>query len=703
MFGYEGGEAEEAEAGDKDGQGGEDGGEVAGAFFFGEFGSVVFADEAIDEGAGGVIAFEDGFHAGDGGMGGEAWFYADDDIVDITAAHEEGGLDGIVGVVGEYVLNDADADVVHAVEVHGQADGVFDANEFCCCFVDDEGAGVGGEIAGEVAAFDDGPADRATVIGGDVHVAEHLGLLVLAFAGPVDGVAASKTGWCHIRGGDIVGQAILDQFGTEGFVMFLQLGGIDADVDESFAGIADGPVFYDHDLAEDDDGPDDEAQGDGELEDDEDLAGQGSVAADLEGAFEHLDGPEVGQVEGGVAAGEEAGDRRETQGDEPEEGVSDGQSDVLGREVVEIRYGKGHDQECEEEGDKGDQDGFAEELGDELVSDGADGFADADLFCAFFASGGREVHEIDAREEEDEGADDTEEPDEADSAGVVGVAFGRIVIQVFPVEGVDEGCFAAFLDMGGREEVDACGGLSCSDAGRQFDVQVLAMVIPVGAAVVVLVFFIIPGHDELSIVKGGVMGEVGVDGADTEDYVVVDLDAFADGVGVAEEAGGQGLGDDCSGGVFFVGKGTAEELEAKHGGKCRLGPDGVAGDGLVAGVDQDADAAVAILGGAGKEVFVLGAEGCAHDIGDHVAHVGARLGGGLDDHAAGDAAVVGRVVVEAAFVLDPEPDEEGNGHAGGEAGDIDKAIAFLFDEMAPGEAEIVFYHGGGDTKIMPFV
>ncbi len=59
------------------------------------------------------------------------------------------------------------------------------------------------------------------------------------------------------------------------------------------------------------------------------------------------------------------------------------------------------------------------------------------------------------------------------------------------------------------------------------------------------------------------------------------------------------------------------------------------------------------------------------------------------------------VVVEAEFVLDPEPDEEGDGHAGGEAGDIDKAIAFLFDEVAPGKAEIVFYHGGGDTKIIP--
>jgi hypothetical protein len=65
--------------------------------------------------------------------------------------------------------------------------------------------------------------------------------------------------------------------------------------------------------------------------------------------------------------------------------------------------------------------------------------------------------------------------------------------------------------------------------------------------------------------------------------------------------------------------------------------------------------------------------------------------------------VVGGVVVEAAFVPDPEADEEGDSHAGGKAGDIDKAITLVFEELAPGEEEIVFYHRGGDTKIMPFV
>jgi hypothetical protein len=60
-------------------------------------------------------------------------------------------------------------------------------------------------------------------------------------------------------------------------------------------------------------------------------------------------------------------------------------------------------------------------------------------------------------------------------------------------------------------------------------------------------------------------------------------------------------------------------------------------------------------------------------------------------------------MVETEFVLDPEPDEDGDGHAGGEAGDIDKAIAFILDQVAPGEEGIVLYHVSVCTKIMPFV
>ena len=98
----------------------------------------------------------------------------------------------------------------------------------------------------------------------------------------------------------------------------------------------------------------------------------------------------------------------------------------------------------------------------------------------------------------------------------------------------------AFLDMGGRKQIDPGGCLCRGDAWRQFHIQVFAMIVPIGAAVVVPVLLVIPGHEELSIIESSVPGQVGVDGADAEYDVVVHLDAFADGVGVTEEAGGEG-------------------------------------------------------------------------------------------------------------------------------------------------------------------
>ena len=54
--------------------------------------------------------------------------------------------------------------------------------------------------------------------------------------------------------------------------------------------------------------------------------------------------------------------------------------------------------------------------------------------------------------------------------------------------------------------------------------------------------------------------------------------------------------------------------------------------------------------------------------------------------------MVGSVSVETKLVGDPEADEKGDGHTGGEACDINKAIAFALNQMAPGEEEVVSKH-----------
>ncbi len=49
-------------------------------------------------------------------------------------------------------------------------------------------------------------------------------------------------------------------------------------------------------------------------------------------------------------------------------------------------------------------------------------------------------------------------------------------------------------------------------------------------------------------------------------------------------------------------------------------------------------------------------------------------------------------MVKTCFVGDPKSDKEGDGHAGGEAHDIYKRISLVFEEVAPGDEEVVFEH-----------
>ncbi len=82
-------------------------------------------------------------------------------------------------------------------------------------------AGVRGVVAGHIAALEDGPADGLTIVGGDIDVAEHHGVLVGAFAAPIESVPIKKAGGGHIGGADIGDKVLFEEFGAQGFVMFI--------------------------------------------------------------------------------------------------------------------------------------------------------------------------------------------------------------------------------------------------------------------------------------------------------------------------------------------------------------------------------------------------------------------------------------------------------------------------------------------------
>jgi hypothetical protein len=58
-----------------------------------------------------------------------------------------------------------------------------------------------------------------------------------------------------------------------------------------------------------------------------------------------------------------------------------------------------------------------------------------------------------------------------------------------------------------------------------------------------------------------------------------------------------------------------------------------------------------------------------------------------------DAVVVLMIPVIREFIPYPQADENGYGHAGCQAGNVDERIAFLFDQIAKGDFEVILEHG----------
>jgi hypothetical protein len=222
------------------------------------------------------------FHVGEGLVRIVAGFDLYDHLAGVIAADEDGVFGGIVWVIVDHVSADAHDGVGFPKELYDLTDGIFETDGLDGFFVEDRGVAVGGEIAGHIAATSDGPADGFTVVGCDVDVIEADGVLIGAFAGPVEAISIIKGGGCHVRGGDVGGETFLNEFGAQGLIMGIDIGGVHVHREEAVAAVAGGTVLCEEYLTEHDGGPDDEDEGDRELEDDQDLPGQGSRSARFE-------------------------------------------------------------------------------------------------------------------------------------------------------------------------------------------------------------------------------------------------------------------------------------------------------------------------------------------------------------------------------------------------------------------------------------
>ncbi len=188
------------------------------------------------------------------------------------------------------------------------ADGVFEAACFEGGGIDYHGAAIGGEVAGEIAALQDRPADGGPEFRVDIYIVEINSFFLFGLAFPLKRVAVVERGGRQGRFGDIGDHAGSQQLVAEGVFLMPQGIGVDGDGDESIAVIADGAVFCDLYLAEDDDSSDDERERDRELECHQYPPGQGRGLAGAENAFQNPYGFEGREIECRVATGEEAGE-----------------------------------------------------------------------------------------------------------------------------------------------------------------------------------------------------------------------------------------------------------------------------------------------------------------------------------------------------------------------------------------------------------
>ncbi len=182
-----------------------------------------------------------------------------------TFAHEDRGLHRIIGIIADHVLRDPDDGIRLPPMFDGLADGIFKSEDAGARFVNDGGRTVGEVCAGEVTSFDDLPADRGTKIGVNENVAEREGFCFLTHSFPFEYIILIKS--VDVRGGvgDIRDHTRVEQALAKGLIMRVQFMRIIGNGDQSGLIIAQRLIFGKLDLAEYDDGADDQCERDGEL------------------------------------------------------------------------------------------------------------------------------------------------------------------------------------------------------------------------------------------------------------------------------------------------------------------------------------------------------------------------------------------------------------------------------------------------------
>ena len=420
---------------------------------------------------------------------------------------------------------------------------------------------------------------------------------------------------------------------------------------------------------------------------------------------EGFDGVKTGGFDGGVHAEEEADAHGDGDGenDGPER---DGRGERGNSEVDEQADGAAKENANDAAG-TGEDDGFGEELPDDVALARANGAAHANFAGALSDGHEHDVHHTDAADEEADGADDGDEQGDrgSDLAKLVGDLLGAGDAEII---GLVVGNVAAAAE-DAANLVFGFGHVSVNGGGADHDFVVLGIVFAVGAI----------GNQDVFI-GGLILDELAFARLeDADDFVSdgVHQDGLADGLVIGVKRFGDVRADDGDIGAVSI-FGIAKEAALP-----RAGVEDFLVGGKGAVVVNAGDFFAEIAGGdntAGRAVFLKAREDAGADSTDGGAELLDSFGVFEDERAAGafirgetagvDAGIetedeqgVRAVVAEVGVHIAVDADEDGDdgeerGDADDNAEDGEERTHFIFAQGVEGHLSVftdVHAHGGG--------
>lgn len=284
----------------------------------------------------------------------------------------------------------------------------------------------------------------------------------------------------------------------------------------------------------------------------------------------------AGGFDGGVEAEDGANDDRDVEGGEKDFDTN------IGSEWSDNGEEEGENiakDETEEGAEETENEGFKEELEEDVHIGGADSFADADFVSTFGDGDEHDVHDSDAANDERDAGDEGEHTRDDLKQGTSGVGNGVAVRD-------GEIGVAGF---GLSESVgDFLGGGFKGVGGGDFDVDLLDLeiVVDFGEAV--------DGNEdgvvEVNVVEiNGIIN--GGENASDKEFVATECEGFADRLGAAKEFEGKLMADDGRGNSVFIvvifEEGARLEGEIEDGLEVGVGGDDGAGlNGALFGLES---------------------------------------------------------------------------------------------------------------------